>query len=126
MRGGIAHGHTAELEPGAAAGTALVDRGCRVTHDDADLVEPDVQLIGDDLRDCRLYSQADIDLSEIADDRVIGLYSDPGIKLRRGERRLYLRTRVRGLRSRRRVGVRRSGEISDNEGADGEQRLAPA
>ncbi len=71
----------ARLDAGAAGGAALVAGERRVAHDDIDLGDIHVELVGDDLRDRDVERLAHVHLAEEGGDAAVGQDGDPGIEL---------------------------------------------
>jgi hypothetical protein len=88
LGGGEAQLLGAGLDAGRIRGAALVHRGRRVAHDDDDLRERDVELLGDDLRHGDVDALALIDLAEERRHPSVGRDGNPGIELGRIEGRL--------------------------------------
>ncbi len=82
-----AQGAGAGLNSRAAGGSALVAGERRIAHDDVDLVDGDVELVGDDLRDGDVERLAHVHLAEEGGDAAVRQDRHPGIELGRDERR---------------------------------------
>ncbi len=77
LGGGVAQGFCAGEYAGAARGSTLVAGEGRVAHDDVDLVDGDVELVGDDLRDRDIERLPHVHLAEEGGDAAVGRDRNP-------------------------------------------------
>lgn len=79
--GGLAQRHGADLDAGAGDGRPLVRCATGVAEDHLDLLERDVQLFGDDLRQCRADAGTKVDVAAEGGDLAVRGNGDERVDL---------------------------------------------
>jgi hypothetical protein len=114
----------AQLDAGAAGRAALVARGRGIAHLHAHLLERDVELLGDDLRDGDVHALAHVHLAEIGGHAAVGKDGDPGVELVRCQGRLAARGGAGRHALAHRGGDRAGNGDADDERAGGFEKIA--
>ena len=86
---GVAQRDAALLDPGAAAGAALVHGPGGIAHHNIDPLDRHVELLSDDLGDRDIDPLAHVHLTEIGDDIAVRLDGEPAVEPVGRERRLH-------------------------------------